>query len=113
MADTVDEYLATMPDQVREILTEIRRRVHRAVPESGEKISYGIPTFTLDGRYFIYLAGWKRHVSMYPIPDVEPELAAAIEPYRASKGTLKFPLRQPIPYDLIERLATVAAAQRG
>jgi uncharacterized protein YdhG (YjbR/CyaY superfamily) len=70
MADTVDEYLATMPDQVR-------------------------------------------HVSMYPIPDVEPELAAAIEPYRASKGTLKFPLRQPIPYDLIERLATVAAAQRG
>jgi uncharacterized protein YdhG (YjbR/CyaY superfamily) len=113
VADTVEEYLAALPDNVRAILTEIRTRIHRAVPGSGEKISYGIPTFTLDDRYFIYVAGWKHHVSVYPIPAVDPELEQAIAPYRAAKGTLRFPLREAVPYDLIERLAAVAAAQRA
>src|SRR5882724_1018637 len=109
---TVDEYLASFPDEVRTILEQIRARVHAAVPGAGERMSYGIATFTLDDRYFLYVAGWKRHVAVYPVPPVDAALEQEIAPYRAAKGTLRFPLRTPIPYDLIGRLATVAAAHR-
>jgi uncharacterized protein YdhG (YjbR/CyaY superfamily) len=113
MTDTVDEYLASFPDEVQAILREIRTRIHRAVPGAGEKLSYGIAAFTLDDRYFIYLAGWKQHIAVYPVPRVDEDLEREVAPYRAAKGTLRFPLRKPIPYDLIERLAAVAAAQRS
>jgi uncharacterized protein YdhG (YjbR/CyaY superfamily) len=109
VAHTVDEYIASFPDEVQSILREIRGRIHRAVPGAGEKVSYGIATFTLDDRYFIYLAGWKQHIAVYPIPPVDEELERELAPYRAAKGTLRFPLRKPIPYDLIERIAAVAA----
>ena len=77
--------------------------MRRGAPGTEERISYGIPTFALDGRYLIYFAGWKQHVSVYPIPETDDVLERAIAPYRTGKGTLRFPLDQPIPYDLIER----------
>lgn len=110
--ETVDQYIASFPPDRQRILEEVRAAMRRGAPGTEERISYGIPTFELDGRYLIYFAGWKAHVSVYPIPHGDASLEAAIDPYRAAKGTLRFPLDEPIPYDLIERLAAAALDER-
>jgi uncharacterized protein YdhG (YjbR/CyaY superfamily) len=110
---TVDEYIASCRDDVQEILGEIRRRLRGAVPDAGETISYGIPTMTLHGKRLVYFGTWKHHIAVYPVPAADQALEQEIAPYRAGKGTLRFPLRKPIPYDLIERLAALLAEQRG
>ncbi|MFD4430091.1 iron chaperone [Nocardia sp. NPDC058497] len=97
---SVDDYLAGLPEAERAVLQQIRETIHRVVPEAGEKISYAIPATTLDDRAFMSFAGWKVHVSVYPIPEGDEEFERAIEPYKAGRGTLKFPLGEPIPYDL-------------
>ena len=109
---TVDEYLASFPPEVRRVLEDVRTAIRAAVPGTEERISYGIPTFSLDGRYVVYFSGWKRHVSVYPIPDGDPELARAIKPFQAGKGTLKFALDQPMPIGLIQRVAARLLEQR-
>jgi uncharacterized protein YdhG (YjbR/CyaY superfamily) len=110
---TVDEYIGSFPPEVQRVLDEIRRTIHRTIPDAEERISYNIPTFTLDGRYVVYFAGWKGHVSVYPVPGGDQAFEQDIAPYRSGKGTLKFRLDAPIPYDLIERLATLLAAERA
>jgi uncharacterized protein YdhG (YjbR/CyaY superfamily) len=100
----VDEYIARFPEDVRERLEQIRRKVHELAPEAEEKISYDIPTFTLDGAYLVYAGGWRDYVSMYPIPAGDDAFEAAIQPFMAGKGTLRFPHKQPLPVPLIEQL---------
>ncbi len=102
---SVEEYVASFPADVQEVLEEVRRRVKQVVPDAGEKISYQIPTITADGKPVIHFAGWKAHVSVYPVPEGDEDLAADLAPYIAGKGTLKFPFARPIPYELIERVA--------
>ncbi|MGQ4599591.1 DUF1801 domain-containing protein [Nocardia sp. R6R-6] len=109
---TIDAYLAALPEDVRVILDAIRRTIRAALPDATEAISYGIPTFRLRGHDIVHFAGWKRHVSLYPVPEGDPALARAVEPYRAGKGTLRFPLDEPVPHDLIGRIATALAARR-
>lgn len=109
---TIDDYIDTLPADVQAILLEVRRRIRNALPTADEAISYGIPTFTLGGRYLVYFAGWKHHISVYPVPTGDAAFERKIEPYRAGKGTLKFPLREPIPYDLIERVASLLLEER-
>jgi uncharacterized protein YdhG (YjbR/CyaY superfamily) len=108
---TVDEYISSFPADVQEQLQGVRDVMRAAAPGTEEAISYGIPTFMLEGRYLIYFAGWKRHISVYPIPAVDARLDREIERFKAGKGTLRFPLNEPIPYELIGRL--VAAALRN
>ncbi len=110
---TVDEYIESFPPETRSVLEEVRAAMRRGAPTAGERISYGIPTFTLDDRYVIYFAGWKRHISIYPVPDGDAALQRDLEPYRAAKGTLRFPLGSPIPYELIERTAAAAMQARS
>jgi uncharacterized protein YdhG (YjbR/CyaY superfamily) len=109
---TVDEYISSFPDDVQLVLEQVRRTIRSAVPEAGEKISYQLPTVTLDGSSLVHFAAWKHHISLYPIPPVDEALAKEIAPYRSGEGTLKFPLREPVPYHLIERLAAAFVAQR-
>ena len=109
---TVDEYVASFPPDVQRTLEEVRAAIRAAVPGTEERISYGIPTFALDGRYVVYFSGWKRHVSVYPIPDADPDLARRIAPYQSGKGTLKFPLDKPMPLDLITAVAARLLEQR-
>lgn len=109
---TVDGYIASFPPDVQRTLQEVRDAIRTAVPGTEERISYGIPTFALNGRYVVYFSGWKRHVSVYPIPDADPELERAIRPFRAGKGTLKFALDQPTPIELIKRVAARLLEQR-
>jgi uncharacterized protein YdhG (YjbR/CyaY superfamily) len=110
---SVDDYIDTFPPDVQEVLQEVRRTIRAVVPDAGEKISYQIPTVTLDGKALLYFSGWKEHISLYPIPPLDDQLAADIEPYRSGKGTLKFPLTKPIPYNLITRLTQAFVAARA
>lgn len=110
---TVDDYLESLPPETRARLEEVRAAIRRAVPGGDEVISYGIPTFKLDGRYVVYFAGWKRHISIYPIPPLDDELAERIGPYEAGRGTLRFPLDKPIPLDLVESVARRLVEARG
>ena len=110
--ETIDDYIASKPPEVQPILEAVRQTLRKAVPEADEAISYEIPTFKLDGRYVVYFAAWKNHLSVYPIPDADEALEKELAPFRAAKGTLKFPLGEPIPYDLIERVAKRLLSRR-
>ncbi|MEV6524002.1 DUF1801 domain-containing protein [Longispora sp. NPDC051575] len=110
---TVEEYIDSFPGDVRGILREIRRRIRLLVPDADEKISYQIPAFTLDGTYLVYYAGWKHHVSLYPVTTVDADLERDLAPYRSAKATVRFPLGAPVPYDLIERVVTYLVRQRA
>lgn len=101
----VDEYIQTFPPSTQEILQNIRRLIHEAAPQATEAISYNIPVFNQDGRYLVYFSGWKQHVSLYPIPDGDAEFQKLIKTYESGKGTLKFPLNKPIPYEVIKKVA--------
>lgn len=108
----IDHYIGTFPDGVREVLEEVRQTIRKAVPEAEETISYNIPTFKLGGRYLIYFAGWTKHISIYPIPGGDEELEEELEEYRTGPGTLRFPLNEPLPLPLIERVVAQMAKGR-
>jgi uncharacterized protein YdhG (YjbR/CyaY superfamily) len=101
---TVDEYIAEFPSDVKSILEKIRAIVHREAPEVTEGISYEIPVFNVDGEYLIYMAGWKEHVSLYPVSAAMEKAVPGVSEYISGRGTIKFPLKKPIPYDLIEKI---------
>ena len=109
---TVDEYISSFPSDVQATLQAVRQTMRTAAPGTEETISYDIPTLTLGGRYVVYFAGWKHHISVYPVPAVEGQLGKDLEPYVAGKGTLKFPLDKPIPFDLIEQVVRLLIEQR-
>lgn len=109
---SVEEYIGSFPADVQAILQQVRRAILDAVPGAGETISYQIPTITLGGRPLLYFAGWKRHISVYPAPAGDEALERRLGPYRSAKSTLKFPLSQPVPYDLIAQVAGLSLRQR-
>jgi len=109
---SVEEYIGSFPADVQAILEQVRRAILGAVPGAGETISYQIPTITLGGRPLLYFAGWKRHISVYPAPAGDEVLERRLGPYRSAKSTLKFPLSQPVPYDLIAQVAELSLRQR-
>ena len=110
--ETVDDYIASFPPDVQPVLETVRRAIHDALPGTDEGISHGIPGFRMDGRYVVYFAGWKRHVSVYPIPSGDAALTAELEPHVAAKGTLRFPLAKPMPLALIGMVAAELLRQR-
>ncbi len=107
---SMDEYIATFPEDVQKILKKVRATIKAAAPKAEETISYEIPTFKINGKYLIYFAGWKQHISIYPIPTGDAAFQKEIEPYVAGKGTLKFPLDKPIPFKLITRMVKLQLA---
>jgi uncharacterized protein YdhG (YjbR/CyaY superfamily) len=109
---TIDDYIASFPADVQRILQRVRRTIHKAVPGTGEKISYNIPTITVGGKYLVYFAGWKDYFSLYPLPAADEALDRELAPYRAGKGTLRFRYDRPIPYPLITRVVRLLAEQR-
>ena len=101
--ESVDEYLAALPEGARVVVDEIRRIAAETLPGSTETISYDMPTFSVEGRRIVHVGGWAKHVSLYPSPS-DDDLQADMALYLSGKGTLKFPLSSPIPYDLIARI---------
>jgi uncharacterized protein YdhG (YjbR/CyaY superfamily) len=105
VAKTVDDYIARYPDDVQERLGQVRSLIRSVAPEALESISYAIPAFKVNGKPLIYVAGYAKHIGVYPLPEEpSPELEAEIAPYVAGKGTLQFPHSEPLPLDLIERV---------
>jgi len=109
---SVDEYMATQPEAVQAVLERVRSIIRKALPGAEEVISYQIPAYNLHGRCVLYFAGWKQHYSLYPAGD---QLVAAFKEelagYKLSKGTIRFPLPEPVPVKLIERIAKFRAKE--
>ena len=99
----IAEYIAGFPKETQEILEKIRTTIRQAAPDAEETISYQIPTFTLKGN-LVHFAAYRKHIGFYPtstgIEKFKDELAA----YEGAKGSVRFPLDEPIPYDLISRI---------
>jgi uncharacterized protein YdhG (YjbR/CyaY superfamily) len=100
----IDEYIAGFPDDVQEILEKIRMTIREAAPEAEERISYQIPTFNLKGN-LVHFAAFKKHIGLYPAPRGVEEFKEELSAYKGGKGTVRFPLDKPIPFDLISRIA--------
>lgn len=105
---SIDGYIAGFPPRVRAILKKIRATVRRAAPEAQERISYRMPSFSLNG-VLIYFAAFQSHIGVYP--PVPAELRKQAAPYAGDKGNLRFPLDGPIPYSLISRIIRVRVKQ--
>jgi uncharacterized protein YdhG (YjbR/CyaY superfamily) len=110
--ESVDDYIGSFPAEVQTILQTARETIHAAAPDLQESISYGIPTFSVGGRPVVYLGGWKKHISIYPIPDLDKTLEPQVAPYLSGRGTAKFQLGKPLPHELITVLVERLAAQR-
>ena len=109
---SADEYIAGFPAEVQLALKAVRRTVRAAAPGAKEAISYGMPALMLDGKFLMAFAGWKKHISMYPVPNGSAALNRQLAEYKAGKGTLRFPLDRPMPYRLMSRaVRTLAKSQ--
>src|SRR5262245_24748118 len=109
---SVNEYIASKPKDVRGVLQQVRRAIRGAVRAGEESISYQMPVCKLNGVPILYFAGWTEHYSLYPASDaLVAEFKEELSHYRLSKGTIRFPLSEPVPVDLIERLAKFRAEQ--
>ena len=100
----IDVYISGFPTETQKILEQIRTTIKKTVPEADETISYGIPTFNLNGTYLIYFAGYKNHVSIYPAPRGHEVFKSLLAHYKGGKGTVQFPLDKPIPFTLIVKI---------
>jgi uncharacterized protein YdhG (YjbR/CyaY superfamily) len=100
---TIDEYIAGFPPEVQEILQKIRMIVREAAPDAEEKISYQMPTFYLHGN-LVHFAAFKNHIGFYPVPSGIEAFKEELSKYEGGKGSVQFPLSQPIPYDLVSRI---------
>lgn len=101
---SIDEYIAACPPDSQAYLQQIRKLIHTLVPDAKEKISYQMAAFERNGKNLIHFAGWKQHVSLYPVPAGSEAFERQIAKYAGGKGTLKFSLEEPLPLKLIERV---------
>ncbi len=102
-AKTIDEYIARYPENIREILVKVRKTIKEAAPEAAETISYSMPAFRLNG-VLVYFAAFKDHIGFFPTASGVKAFEKDLSGYNISKGTIRFPLDKPIPYDLITKI---------
>jgi uncharacterized protein YdhG (YjbR/CyaY superfamily) len=103
-ARTIDEYLAEFPPETRAVLEEVRALIRAEAPEATETISYAIPTFDLGGRHLVHFAGYEKHIGFYPGARGIAEFKEELTGFKSAKGSVQFPLGQPLPADLIRRI---------
>lgn len=109
---TIDEYISSFPADIQAILEKIRQAIHKAIPEATETISYGIPTFNLNGQHLVFFAGWKDYISLYPLPAGDAAFQQKISHYKKEKSTLRFPLDKPVPYELVDEIVTLLKKEK-
>ena len=101
--NSIDEYINNFPENIQNILTEIRTIIQEIAPDATEKISYGIPTFYLNGN-LVHFAAYKNHIGFYPGASGIENFQKEISIYKNSKGTIQFPLNEDLPIDLIKKI---------
>src|SRR5262249_21307489 len=107
----IDDYIANFPSDVQKTIQKIRTTINKAVHDAHEKISYKMPSFTLKGVYLIYFAAYKNHIGLYPAPRGSEKFKKELSNYEGGKGTVRFPLDEPIPFDLITRIVKFRARE--
>jgi len=110
-AGTIDEYITEFPAETQVVLREMRALIRASAPDATETISYAIPTFDLNGRHLVHFAGYERHIGFYPIPSGIEAFKDEFKPYKQGKGSIQFPLGQPLPKDLIRRVVEFRVAE--
>lgn len=102
--NSIDEYIKTFPADVQKLMEQIRVTIKENAPEAEEGIGYGMPAFKTHGKPLVYFAGFKNHIGFYATPTGHAEFATELSKYKQGKGSVQFPLDQPIPYELIARI---------
>ena len=109
---SAEDYIAAQPEAAQSALRRVRSTIRRAVPKAEESVSYGIPTYKLQGERLLYFAGWKKHYSLYPATKTMLEaFKSDLGSAEVVKSTLQFPLAEPVPVKLIERIAKFRAKE--
>lgn len=100
---TIDEYISSFPKNIQKMLGDVRSVIRKVAPDSVETISYGIPTFKLNGN-LVHFAAFKNHIGFYPTPNGIEEFEKELSVYKQGKGSVQFPVDQPLPLDLISKI---------
>jgi Uncharacterized conserved protein len=106
----IDQYISSFPTEVQTVLEKVRQTIRKAAPEAKETISYLMPAFKQRG-ILVYFAAWTNHIGLYPPISGDKTLEKAVARYAGPKGNLQFPLNEPIPYDLIEKIVKLRVKQ--
>ena len=100
---SIDEYIAQFPGEVQQLLQQVRETIKKAAPQAREVISYSIPTFVLNGN-LVHFAAFKNHIGFYPGPSGIEAYEEEIARYKGAKGSVQFPLKNPIPFETIYKI---------
>lgn len=103
-ANPIDQFISNYPPEVQTILQKIRALIQKSAPRAEEAMSYGIPTFKLNGKNLVHFSAFKEHIGFYPTPMGIEKFKKELSAYEGAKGSVKFPLNKPIPYALIMKI---------
>lgn len=104
LPQTIDDYIQSFPSDIQKILQKVRTAIRKAAPQAVEAISYQMPTFKLNGKNLVHFAAWKSHIGFYATPSGNAAFKKDLSKYKSAKGSVQFPITEPIPYDLIEKI---------
>jgi uncharacterized protein YdhG (YjbR/CyaY superfamily) len=108
---TIDAYVGMYQRRIQRLLQGMRQAIRDAIPDAGEAIRYGIPTFKLRGKNLVHFAAFKNHIGFYPTSSGIAAFRKQLSKYKTSKGTVQFPLDEPIPYDLVKKITRFRVAE--
>lgn len=100
---SIDEYISEYPENIQRLLEQMRMTIRAAAPAAIEVISYRLPTFKLNGN-LVHFGAFKQHIGFYPTPSAITTFQEELAPYYVSKGAIRFPVDQPLPLDLVQRI---------
>lgn len=112
-AKSVDEYIASFTPEVQEILQHLRQTIREHAPDAVESIAYGMPAYKTHKKPLVYFAGYPNHIGFYATPTGHEKFAAALSQYKQGKGSVQFPIDEPIPYGLIAEIVKFRVAENN
>lgn len=107
---SIDAYITQFPSNIQQLLQSMRKTIHDAIPTAKEKMAYGMPTFELYGNV-VHFAAFTNHIGFYPAPSGIEHFKVALEKYQTGKGTLQFPMDEPLPLEIVREIAIFRAAE--
>lgn len=110
VAASINDHIAGFPEETRDVLEELRALIRAAAPDATEKMSYAIPTYYLNGN-LVHFAGYEKHVGFYPGASGMQACEAELKPYKRGKGSVRFPLDEPLPAGVIRRIVEFRVAE--